>query len=97
MGVAMGSHVGCMRVGMGLYTVRVRCYGNVMGLYVGGMPAVWGCVGLYGVVLGCMGLYGAVLGLKWACHLGCYGPLCWWERSSMLVGRSAMAAALGLL
>ena len=44
-----------------------------------------------------MGLYGAVLGLIWACHLGCYGPLCWWGWSSMLVRRPAMAASLGLL
>ena len=35
MGVAMGSHFGCMGVGMGLYTVRVRCYGVVVGLYMG--------------------------------------------------------------
>ena len=40
MGVAMGSHVGCMGVGMGLYTVCVRCYGVVMGLYIGFMLTI---------------------------------------------------------
>ena len=54
-----GSHQG---VCMGLYAVCVRCYGIVMGLYVGGGV---GCMGLRGTVLGCVELYGAVWGCTW--------------------------------
>ena len=62
MGVAMGSHAGCVGVGhsVGLYTVCVGRYGVVMGLYFGGMSAV---CRLY---VGCMGLHGAV----WGCSAG---------------------------
>ena len=53
-----------------------------MGLYVGGMSAVWGHTGLNVAVLGCIGLYGAVWGCIGA-GMGLPFGLLW---ASMLVG-----------